>query len=425
MLAGAGYWGYGQWREWRAKQDLARDPARETTSPVITTNISFSVNAAGEIGPVEQVSVRPQINGLITKLPVDIGDIVKKDDLLFALDDKELQNQRASVASTVQQAKLQLEQAQRNYRRSTELYQSKLVSQETFDDTKTAYDLAKTALERAEKDLGVIEEQLKMTQVQAPYDCTILTRPVSNGQAVSGSGGFNSGTEVLTIADLNSMMINAQVNQADVPRLKVNQQVEVTIEAVPGLIATGSVERIAPQATIKNNIKGFAVRVLLKHVDHRVRPGMTANVRIPVAEADNVLAVPLAAVFTERDPETGEMQHYVYVKNGDGFERRDVQVGVSDYFYAEIQKGLSPGEVVSLEMPKEEQAKQAKSLAALPPGGGQRGIAAVRPPPKTPAVKPAGTTNTTTRATPASVPGSTRVSPGGSAPGTIRTTGNH
>ena len=115
----------------------------------------------------------------------------------------------------------------------------KLISQEVYDDTRTAFDLARNALERSQRDLAIIEERLTKTVVRAPFDCTILTRPVSIGQAVSGSGGFNSGTEVLTIADLNSMIINAQVNQADVPRLKGDQPVEVTVEAVPGLKVTG------------------------------------------------------------------------------------------------------------------------------------------------------------------------------------------
>jgi HlyD family secretion protein len=206
-----------------------------------------------------------------------------------------------------------------------------------------------------------------------------LTRPVSIGQAVSGSGGFNSGTEVLTIADLNSMIINAQVNQADVPRLKAGERVEVTIEAVAGLIVTGLVERISPQATIRNNIKGYPARIVLKHVDPRVRPGMTANVKIPVAAADNVTAVPISAVFTEKNPDTSEMERFVYVQRGDGFEKRDVKIGVSDYSFAEIQEGLSPGEVVSLEMPKEEikanqltgqkSGGEGKAAAAKPPGG--------------------------------------------------------
>ena len=219
--------------------------------------------------------------------------------------------------------------------------------------------------------LGPTDEQLTKTEVRAPFDCTVLTRPVSIGQAVSGSGGFNSGTEVLTIADLNSMVINAQVNQADVPRLKVERESKSPSKPSPGLKVTGVVERISPQATIKNNIKGYPARILLKNVDPRVRPGMTANVKIPVASADNVTAVPLAAVFTEKAPKR-QMERFVYVQQGETFEKRNVKVGVSDFFFAEIQEGLKEGEVVSLELPKEEREKKAKQLASQKKGGSEQ-----------------------------------------------------
>ncbi len=366
-LAAGGYW---FWQNWRKNMPADSVANRPTTALVIQTNIDFAVNAAGEIGPAEQVSVRPEINGKIEQLPVDLGDRIKKGDLLFKLDDSELQQQRASNLTAIERAKLELEKAERDFKRSKQLLDEKLIAQELHDDTKTTFELAKNSLDRAQRDLAITEERLTKTEVRAPFDCTVLTRPVSMGQAVSGSGGFNSGTEVLTIADLTSMIINAHVNQADVPRLKVDETVEVTVEAVAGLKVTGVVERIAPQATIKNNIKGFAARIALKNVDPRVRPGMTANVRIPVASAANVMAVPLAAVFTERNPESAETERFVYVQQGDGFERRSVKVGVSDYFYAEIQGGLSAGEVVSLEMPKEEREKKAHELAGQRPGGG-------------------------------------------------------
>jgi len=186
---------------------------------------------------------------------------------------------------------------------------------------------------------------------------------------------------VLTIADLNNMIINAQVNQADVPRLKVGETVEVTVEAVTGLRVTGEVERIYPQATIKNNIKGYPVRIVLKNVDPRVRPGMTANVKIPVASADNVTAVPLSAVFTERVSENGPMERFVYVQQDDTFEKRNVKVGVSDYFYAEIQEGLKEGEIVSLELPKEEREKKARQLVTQKKSAGEADAAASKAPP--------------------------------------------
>src|ERR1041385_5280533 len=275
-ILGVGFGGYTFWNN-RQKGKLApASTARPTTATVELRDISFAVNAAGEISPAEQVSVRPEINGKIEELPVDVGDRVKQGDLLFKLDDKELQQQRASNLTDIERAKLELAKAERDFKRAQKLLTSKLIAQEVFDDSKTTFELAKNSLERSQRDLAITEEHLTKTKVRAPFDCTILTRPVSMGQAVSGSGGFNSGTEVLTIADLNSMIINAQVNQADVPRLKVGEAVEVSIEAVPGLKATGVVERISPQATIKNNIKGYPARIVLKQVDPRVLPGMTA-----------------------------------------------------------------------------------------------------------------------------------------------------
>ena len=362
VLGVGGFFGYKKLPDLKASKANSEGAGHIATAVAERKDIRFSVKAAGEIGPAEQVSVRPEINGKIDELPVDLGDRVKKGDLLVKLDDKELQQQRASLVTEIERAKLQLTQAERNFKRAKELHEANLISQEVFENTKTEFDLARNALDRSQRELDILDERLTKTKISAPFDCTILTRPVSIGQAVSGSGGFNSGTEVLTIADLNSMVINAHINQADVTRLKPNQDVDVAIEAVSGLTLTGRVERIAPQATIKNNIKGFAVRILLKDVGDKVRPGMTANITIPVSSADNVLSVPLAAVFTDRNPDTGVSEHYVYVEDeGTGaYERRPVQVGVSDLFVAEIQDGLQSGETVLLEQPKEE-IEKAKS----------------------------------------------------------------
>ena len=115
------------------------------------------------------------------------------------------------------------------------------------------------------------------------------------------------------------------------------------------------VDRIAPQATIRNSIKGFATRMAVKNIDPRIQPGMTANVTIPVASADNVTAVPLAAIFFDQN------DRYVYVENGDKFERRDVKLGVADYFFAEIVSGLQVGDVVAIELPPVESGGPGKN----------------------------------------------------------------
>lgn len=368
--------------------------ARPTSAVVERGAIHFAVGVAGEIGPAEQVSVRPEVNGRISELPVDVGDSVKKGALLFALDDRDLKLEVETRQKQIESTKLQLDksriamdQAKRDYDRDKELFEAKLLSEQAFEAGRQRHEsaikdheIALNAIERSEKDLALAEERLSRARIMAPFDCTVLTRPISAGQAVSGSGGFNSGTEVLTIADLSAMVISAHVNQADVTRLKSGMQVDVEVDAVPGLKIQGEVERIAPQATLRNNIKGYGTRIILKELDPRVQPGMTANISIPVSAASNVLTVPLTAVFSEQG------ERYVFVKNGESFERRPVVVGVSDLFKAEIQSGVSEGEVVALELPP-----------GLPPRApGSPALAQTTPP--TPSKAPAATTGPSTAA---------------------------
>jgi RND family efflux transporter MFP subunit len=343
---GAGGWYYAQRQRAGAVPQVS---AKVDTAIIETRNIKFAINAAGDITPAEQVSVRPEVNGKIEVLPVDVGDRVKSGQLLFKLDDRELQTQRQQEEKNVERSRLQLGQAERDYKRAQQLIEGKLISQELFEDSRTKFDLAKNELALREKSFELIIERLRKTEVMAPFDSTILTRPISAGQAVSGSGGFNAGTEVLTIANLNDLIVNAHINQADVTRLHVDQQVEVSVEAVSGLKVVGKVERIAPQSTLKNNIRGFAARILLKDVDSKIRPGMSANISIPVSSADNVVAAPLAAVFTETNPATREIERHIWVRKDETWERRPIKIGVSDYFFAEVTSGLQAGEVVSLE----------------------------------------------------------------------------
>src|SRR6476620_1408082 len=251
LIAGLGsVWAIRKYPAWRGKTETASIDQRPKSAVVEQRDIHFSVPAAGEISPAEQVSVKPEINGRIELLPVDIGDEVKKGQVLVTLDDKELMNEKLSKVTEVERAKLQVDQAERNYKRAAELAENNLISRELFENAKTDFDLAKNNLERNQRDLAVLDERLTKTKIVAPFDCTILTRPVSIGQAISGSGGFNSGTEVLTIADLHNLIINAHIKQADMIRLHQDQTVEVAVEAVPGLTVIGRVERIAPQATI-------------------------------------------------------------------------------------------------------------------------------------------------------------------------------
>ncbi len=383
VLVGGGYW----LRQKFAGPSPAGNPAAKAaagkqrapaTAVVGLRDINFAITAAGDIGAVDVVSVRPEVGGLISKLTLDIGDKVKKGDVLFELDDKDLQTEKTSRQTeiagarlAVETQRLNLEKAKLNFDRVQGLFSSKLVAREAFDNariehdlTKNSLDIAQNRLESAQTTLQQVEDKLTKTIIRAPFDCTILARPISIGQAVSGSSGFNSGTEVFTVANLTDMIITAHINQADVTRLKVGQEVAVEVEAVAGLKLVGHVDRIAPLATFRNGVKGFATRVSLKNAEDKVRPGMTANLTVPLIAAGNVLAIPLGAIFNEQ----GETFVYVGTKDTT-FERRPIQVGVANYDFVEITKGLTTGEVVSLTAPPAKASGNGVSASAKPLAG--------------------------------------------------------
>src|SRR5262245_32814260 len=187
VLSGLGAGGYFVWKNKPDHGTDHRKSDRPTTAIVEQRDIQFAVSAAGDIGPADQVSVRPEINGRIEELPVDIGDQVKKGDLLCRLDDRDLQIERSQRLIEIDGARLQLQKATRNFERSKQLHADKLVSQEIFDDTRTEFDLATNALDRTEQALRLVEDKLRKTRILAPFDCTVLTRPVSLGQTVSGA----------------------------------------------------------------------------------------------------------------------------------------------------------------------------------------------------------------------------------------------
>ena len=366
LLVAVGVFGYFQWQDGKEQpnSNKAGGKTRKTTEVIENRDIDFTVRVAGEISPADKVSVRPEVHGKIAELPVDISDRVVKGDLLFRLDDKDLKIEIDSRKKQIDSATLQLEQAKSEFERSKQLFEEQLISTEIFERAKTTYEQALISRDRSQNDYQLSLEKLSKTSVLAPFDCTVLSRPVSIGQAVSGTGGQSSGTEVMEIADLNNLIIQAHVNQADVARMSKEQEVKIEIEAITDLIIDGIVERIAPQATIRNSIKGFSTRIKLLTSNPAIIPGMTASISIPVASADNVVAAPLAAIFTERNETEQRTEIFAYVKNGDSdiFNKAMLEVGVNDLNNAEVLRGLKVGDIVAIEKPDDDKIGETISL---------------------------------------------------------------
>ena len=360
-----GFIGYQKWQESQNAGNQGQDKLknRKTTEVIQARDINFSVTVAGEISPAEKVSVRPEVHGKIAELPVDISDRVAKGELLFRLDDKDLKIEIDTRKKQIDSANLQLEQSKSEYERSKKLFNDGLISEEAFQNIKTRYEVSQITRARAQNDFDLSQEKLSKTSILAPFDCTVLSRPVSIGQAVSGTGGQSSGTEVMEIADLNNLIILAHVNQADVSRMGKNQKVKIEIEAVADLVVDGIVERIAPQATIRSGIKGFSTRIKLMNTDPSIIPGMTATINIPVANSKDVVAAPLASIFTERNEAEQRTETYAYVKKEEKkYVKHMVDVGVNDLDFVEVLKGLSVGDEVALEKPDDDQIGETVTL---------------------------------------------------------------
>ena len=329
------------------KEGSAQRGSGDQTAKVERKDLDFVVEVMGDLRPSVQVDVKAEVSGKIKKIHVSIGNTVKRGAPLLELDDSDLLTERDSTAIEIAGAKLQLSKAAVNAKRAQELLAGDLVSKQDAENLKLDADIAANSLERATKRLQAVEDKLTKTRIASPIDGVVTTLPVVEGQVVVGGPSVSAGTLLMTLANLTDMLISAHVNQMDVTRMIEGQGVEVTVDAFEGTKLEGKIQLVAPIATIKNNIKGFAVDILVTSQDRRIRPGMSANVRIPIAHAKAALSLPIEAIFRE-----GE-KRFVFVKNGEKFERRKVEVGLTTSDRAEIKGGLQEGEVVSLVRPKE------------------------------------------------------------------------
>jgi Membrane-fusion protein len=211
-------------------------------------------------------------------------------------------------------------------------------------------------LERSLRRLQIVDDRLAKTRILAPFDGTVLEVLVSEGQVVVGAASVNSGTGLMTLANLSSLVISTHVNQLDASR--ISEGAEVTVIA-PNAGDDGGerlkIDRIAPLATVKNNIKGFAVTGSLDGAGHNLKPGLSVSMRLPVGFVENAISVPLTSVFEEGG------ENVVYVSTPEGIERRKVEVGLSDSSRVEITGGLIEGEEVLTEKPSGGEFKLSRS----------------------------------------------------------------
>ena len=281
------------------------------------------------------------------KLNVIPGDTVKAGDILLEVDDRDILTEQESAKVEIDGAKLAAIKLERNFERAKELFKQNLVSREAYDNLESELAIARNNHTRAERKLQLVEDKLSKTKVIAPGDGTVLTVPVVEGQVIVAAASVNSGTTLMTIANLSRLIVETHVNQVDVARLAVKQRVKLTAEAILDEELEAQIFFIAPGASVKNSVKGVTVQALIEKPSSRMRPGMNVQMTIPVANAQDVVAVPVGAVF--RGDGDGRV---VYVRSGEKTERRPVKIGISNTEHAQILSGVREGEKILLAEPE-------------------------------------------------------------------------
>jgi RND family efflux transporter MFP subunit len=333
------------WSGWLGLPDSGRRESGPLTATATRDAVESKLMLSGEVTPAFQVEVRPEVGGKVKKIHVVPGQHVSAGDLLVTIDDTDLLNEKASAETEIDGARIEVAKTRGNYDRANSLFKEKLISKEVFANLEADFKISENMLEKAGRKLQTVNDRLSKTRVLAPADGTILDVNVNEGQVVVGAASVNSGTVLLLFADLTRLLINAHVNQLDAARLSVGQEMAIRFadEEAGNMIAR--IEFIAPVATVKNNIKGFEVQALIGENAGRLKPGMSVSMDVPVGRADQVVTVPVSAVFKEKDGKV------VYVRKGDGIERRKVAVGLTDMSRAEIKSGLDEGEEILLVEP--------------------------------------------------------------------------
>lgn len=300
---------------------------------------------SGEVKAASEQEVKPEVGGKVKEIAVSVGQRVKKGDLLAVIDDTDLLTEKQSAETAIDGAQIEVDKDQGNYDRAKALFDEKLISKEVYANLHADLLISKNALEKAQSQLQSVKDRLAKTRITAPYDGTVLDIAVTEGLVVTAAASVNSGTTLMTFADLSQLLIATNVNQMDVGKLMPNQPVFVNMQGDDANAVKGHIEFVAPLATVKNNIKGFAVEALIDDNDGTLKPGMSVSMTVPVANAKGAISVPIAAIFKQ------DNDRVVYVRKGGTTECRKVSVGLTNMGYAQILSGLQEGEEILLVEP--------------------------------------------------------------------------
>jgi HlyD family secretion protein len=362
---------------------MREKPVEVTTEKAFIKEVVHVVTATGKIEPELVVAMSPDVSGEIIELPVKDGQSVKKGDLLFKIQPDLYINQVEQSLAQLNAARSQSLEAQSrklkaedDYRKASLLYKEKLISESDYIASKTgaqaaqaAYQSSVFAIAQNKSLLEQNQDRLKKSVVRAPIDGSIIVLNNKLGERVVGTGQF-PGTEVLRLANLDSMQVKVDVNENDIVNVKPGDPVSITVDAYGDRIFKGIVHEISNSAIAKaagtqEEVTNFSVKIRIFNHDRLLKPGMSATADIESQRVKNALVVPIqsvtvrsiggvpevpkpdknAATVTAKS-KAPESQQGVFVINAGKASFRPVKTGTTDNTHIIITEGLKKGEEV-------------------------------------------------------------------------------
>jgi HlyD family secretion protein len=344
--------------------------------------IKASILASGHLAYQEQVLLSPEVIGKVATVFVTEGQSVKAGDVVLKLDDQSYRAEVAQQEAAVRQQHINIEHQQLNvanqesqYQRKAELHKVKMIADSVLDDARLALELARVdlrnsreSLQQAEAILNQSRERLAKTTIRAPIAGTITALDIKVGETAVASQVSIAGSSLMTIANTATMQVEVNVDEADIAKISVGQEVSIHTAAYPDVALKGAVLTIPLSPKRNDNAQAAAslartynIKVALADPKGlTLRPGMTCRAEIYTATAGKSLALPLQAVLSNNDENadvalkkgdkkqkvTLKTENYVFVSKDGTAEKRVVTVGISDDSEQEILSGLAAGEAV-------------------------------------------------------------------------------
>jgi HlyD family secretion protein len=264
------------------------------TAKVEKGDIQVTVRASGTLQAVTTVQVGTQVSGIIKKIHVDFNSVVREGQVIAVLDTILLAQAVEDARASLKKSEIQVNQTKRDFDRTKVLFEQKVMAQADYDLALTAYETAVANVVSAQSALSRARINLRYATIIAPISGVVVSRAVDVGQTVAAS--FSTPTMFTIANDLTKMQVEANIDEGDIGKIKVEQEVIFTVDAYPDMTFSGTVRQVRLQPVVTQNVVNYTVIIDVPNPDLKLLPGMTANITVMVQEEKDILKVPSTAL---------------------------------------------------------------------------------------------------------------------------------